>query len=77
MRKFSTESIAGQRRASSYGTAATETMPDGGRGTEPPPAQRVDPSVRLGDIKGDILGNVPMSVQMAKPQAYIPKKGSP
>ena len=75
MKKYSTESEAGRRRASSYGT--TEMMPDGGRGTEPPPAQRVDPSVRLGDIKGEIIGNVPMSVQMAKPQAYIPKKGSP
>lgn len=38
--------------------------------------QRVDPSVRQSDLelKGEPRGSVPMSVTMAKPQAYKPTK---
>ena len=74
MKKYTNESSAGRARAQSY-LRGPEKMPDGGEMTMQP-AQRVDPSVRLGDIKGAILGDVPMDVQMAKPQAYQPKKGT-
>lgn len=38
--------------------------------------QKVDPSVRPSDLelKGEPRGSVPMSVTMAKPQAYKPVK---
>ncbi len=39
--------------------------------------QKVDPSVRLGALRGEPLGAVPMSVTMAKPQAYKARKGPP
>lgn len=74
MTKYTNESSAGRARANSYGS---ERAPLGGSLTEPAPAQKVDPSVRLGDIKGEILGNVPLASQMRKPAAYQGKKGSP
>jgi hypothetical protein len=77
MTKYTNESSAGRARAASYGRGP-EMMPSGGGAdTKPAQAQRVDSSVRLGDLKGEIGGNVPMSVQMAKPAAYQAKKGTP
>jgi hypothetical protein len=76
MTKYTNESAAGRARAASYGADRSERMPDGGAGTMQSGAQKVDPSVRLGDLKGDILGNVPLADQMRKPMAYQAKKGS-
>lgn len=74
MTKYTNESSAGRARAASYGS---ERAPLGGSLTEQsPPAMKVDPSVRLGDLKGEILGNVPLATQMRKPAAYQGKKGS-
>lgn len=39
--------------------------------------QKTDPSVRLGPLRGEPLGAVPMSVTMGKPQAYKAKRGPP
>lgn len=73
MPKFTNESSVGRARAASYGS---ERAPLGGNLTEPAPAQKVDPSVRLGGLRGDLIGNVPLSSQMRKPAAYQAKKGS-
>lgn len=37
----------------------------------------VDPSVRLGELKGEPLGSVAMETTMGKPRAYYPSKGGP
>lgn len=75
MPKYANESAAGARRAASYNKPEREVNPFS---SEVPLGKgQVDPSVRLGDIKGEINGNVPMDVQMAKPQAYVAKKRSP
>lgn len=73
--KYTNESTAGAARAASYNKL--EQQPNPTSSIEPLGKGQVDPSVRLGDIRGEINGNVPMSVQMAKPQAYQAKKGSP
>lgn len=72
--KYTNESAAGARRAASYNKPEREpnVTSDIVSG-----ARMVDPSVRLGPLKGEVNGNVPMSVQMAKPQAYQAKKGAP
>jgi len=75
MPKYTNESAAGARRAASYNKP--EQQPNPFSSEMPLEKGQVDPSVRLGDIKGEINGNVPMNVQMAKPQAYVAKKGSP
>jgi hypothetical protein len=74
--KYTNESSAGRARAKSYGSDRTEAVPDNALNSMPPPAQKVDPSVRLDDLKGEIMGNVPLATQMAKPQAYQAKKGA-
>lgn len=73
--RYTNESAAGARRAASYNK--TESQPNAFSTIEPLGKGQVDPSVRLGDIKGEINGNVPLARQMAKPQAYEAKKGSP
>lgn len=38
-------------------------------------AKKVDPSVRLGALRGEPNGSVPMEVTMRKPEAYKAKAG--
>lgn len=75
MKKYTTESTAGRARAQSY-KSGPEPMGTNGPNSMPASVQKVDPSVRLGDLKGEINGNVPLAEQMRKPMAYQAKKGS-
>lgn len=68
--KYTNEGRLGAERAASYNKR--EAMPDNAPNSQPPAAQKVDPSVKLGDLKGEIMGNVPLDEQMRKPQAYRP-----
>lgn len=71
--KHSNESDAGRARAQSFMNGdKMEAEPRTTRG-----AQKVDPSVTLGPLEGEQRGSVDMAVTMAKPQAYVAKKGSP
>lgn len=71
--KYTNESAAGRARAQALmGKPETANEPATTTG-----AQRVDPSVTLGPLTGEIRGAVPMSVTIGKPQAYQAKKGSP
>lgn len=74
---YSTEGQKARERVKGYGSERAERMPGNAPNSEVSGAQRVDTSVRLGDLKGEIIGDVPMERQMAKPQAYVPKKGAP
>lgn len=72
MKKFTTASDAGAARARSY--SMSEPMDE-----QPSPADgmKVDPSVRIGPLRGEQRGSVPMNVTIGKPQAYQAKKGTP
>jgi hypothetical protein len=72
--KYTNEGRLGASRAAALNK--TEREVDNAPNSMPPPAQKVDPSVRLDDLKGEIMGNVPLATQMAKPQAYQAKKGA-
>lgn len=69
MKQYTTESGKAGR--------ASEIEPDYGTGSDEQGGMKVDPSVRLGALKGEPLGSVPLERTMQKPQAYIPKKGTP
>lgn len=75
MPRFTNEGALGARRAAALNKR--ETIPDNGPNSMPPAVQKVDTSVRLGELRGEIAGNVPMATQMAKPAAYREKKGAP
>lgn len=51
--------------------------PDYGSGSDKVGGIPVDPSVRLGPLKGEPLGCVPLERTMQKPMAYKAKKGAP
>jgi len=51
--------------------------PDYGTNSSEQGGQKVDPSVRLGEMKGEPLGCVPLERTMRKPMAYQEKKGAP
>ena len=51
--------------------------PDYGSNSDEQNATKMDPSVRLQALRGEPLGSVPLERTMAKPQAYVAKKGSP
>jgi len=56
-------------------TPATEREPDYSTGSDEQNPMKVDPSVRLGELRGEPLGCVPMATTVAKPQAYKATKG--
>lgn len=51
--------------------------PDYGTGSDKVGGMPVDPSVRLGPLKGEPLGCVPLERTMQKPMAYKPTKVNP
>lgn len=73
MPRFANESALGRARAAAFNKP--ERQPEVASTIVPAP--RVDPSVRLGAIQGEPNGSVPLDRTMAKPTAYIAKKGSP
>lgn len=74
MPKYTNEGSLGRSRAAALNKPEREVNPFSSE--MPLTKGQVDTSVRLGDLKGEINGNVPLNVQMAKPQAYQAKKGS-
>lgn len=73
--KYTNESSLGRRQAAALNKP--EKMPGNAPNSEVSGAQRVDPSVRLGDLKGEPAGSVAMETTMGKPRAYQAKKGAP
>ncbi len=51
-------------------------QPNGLLSSESPQGQKVDPSVRLGPLHGEIMGAVSMEKTMQKPRAYKPTRNS-
>lgn len=51
--------------------------PDYASGSDEQAGQKVDSSVRLGALRGEPLGSVPLDRTMQKPQAYKATKGTP
>lgn len=76
MPRYTNESAAGRARVKTYGADRTEREVNNAPNSEMPLVQKVDPSVRLGGLRGDIMGNVPLERQMRKPEAYKAKNGS-
>lgn len=56
-------------------TPAREVSNNYGGGSTEQGGTKMDPSVRLGEFRGEPNGCVPMDVTMAKPQAYKACKG--
>lgn len=62
----------------SYGdklTPAREVPNTFDSGSDEQGGLKVDPSVRLGELRGEPNGCVPMATTMAKPQAYKASRG--
>lgn len=72
--KYSTER---QGTKATYPNVNQGREPDYSSGSDGQGGMKVDPSVRLGPLKGEPLGCVPLERTMHKPQAYISKKGAP
>lgn len=72
--KYTTQANGGK---ANYPKVDLGRTPNINTGSDEQAGMRVDPSVGLGELRGEPPGSVPLARTMQKPTAYKAKKGAP
>lgn len=72
--KYTTQHNGGKANYPKVDQAHTSNI---NTGSDEQAGMKVDPSVRLGELRGEPPGSVPLARTMQKPMAYRAKNGSP